>query len=271
MSVKYFDAHCHIQFDQYESDREKVLLEMERAEVGGIIVGVDAPSSLPAHALVTQHPQAALFAAAGHHPNHVPLESFDEKTIRTLLADEKVVAVGECGLDYFRPVEVTGEVKRAQKELFEKHIALAIEYKKPLMIHGRPSKGTMDAYEDLIDLLRNAKRTHGDTLSAHIHFFVGNVDIAKSLFELNCTVSYTAVVTFAREYDEVIRYAPLDRLLTETDAPYVAPASRRGQRNDPLSVIDVVRTIASIRAEDEEKVRETVLQNAKRVFMLGSI
>ena len=134
------------------------------------------------------------------------------------------------------------------------------------MIHSRPSKGTQDAYRDLIDILTSAKREHGEKLRGNIHFFVGGIEEARDFLELDFTMSYTAVLTFARDYDDVVRYIPSTHILTETDAPYIAPLSRRGQRNDPLATIDVVEALASIRGEEIETTRDQVLQNAKRVF-----
>ncbi|MBU2329856.1 TatD family hydrolase, partial [Patescibacteria group bacterium] len=104
-----------------------------------------------------------------------------------------------------------------------------------------------------------------------IHFFVGGIEEAKAFVELGFTMSFTAVLTFARDYDEVVRYLPLESILSETDAPYVAPASRRGTRNDPFAVRDVVEAIAEIRGEDTEKVRSTILANAERVFGLSGL
>lgn len=264
--MRYFDAHCHIQFDKYADDRDAVLARMQEEAIGGLVVGVDKESSEGALDLVRNVP--TLWATAGHHPNDTPLSKFDEAATRALLADPKVVAVGECGIDYFRPGDANEEVKRGQRELFQKHIELAVESNKPLMIHGRPSKGSMDAYADLLNMLESAKREHGERLRGNMHFFVGDVGIARRVYALDFSASYTAVLTFARDYDDAVRFAPLDRLLTETDAPYVAPKSRRGQRNDPLSIPEIVTAIAEIRGEEREAVREAVLGNAVRVFGL---
>lgn len=260
--MRYFDAHCHIQFDPYDADRGAVLGRMREAGVGGVVVGVDYPSSEAALALVRG--EETLQASVGLHPNHDG-EIFDMDKYRALARDSSVVALGECGLDYYRPEDAT-EAKPRQRVLFEQHIELAVELDKPLIIHARPSKGTMDAYHDLIAILASKKREYGERLRGDIHFFVGGIDEARSLIELGFTLSYTAVLTFARDYDETVRYAPLTSILTETDSPYVAPASRRGTRNDPLAVVDVVQAIAGIRGEEEEEVRVQVLQNAGRVF-----
>jgi TatD DNase family protein len=152
--------------------------------------------------------------------------------------------------------------------VFEKHIELAIEADKPMMIHSRPSKGTQDAYRDMIDILRVYKNEHDDRLRGDIHFFVGGVEEARSFVDLGFTMSFTAVLTFARDYDEVVQFLPLSSIITETDSPYVAPSRIRGQRNEPISVIDVVGAIAAIRNEDEETVRGQVLENATRLFSL---
>lgn len=263
--MKYFDAHCHVQFDPYDADRVDVLNRMKVEGVGGMVVGVDLDSSVRALRLVETLPD--FYAAAGLHPNYVLDERFDEASFRAILRHPKMVAVGECGLDNFRPDDVA-VAKPEQRAVFERHIALAVEADKPLMIHSRPSKGTQDSYQDMIAILRAQKQEHGDKLRGDIHFFVGGVAEAKDFIELGFTLSFTAVLTFARDYDEVIRYVPLESILTETDAPYVAPARIRGKRNEPTSVMDVVGAIAEIRGEDEETVRETVLQNARRLFRI---
>lgn len=265
MKVKYVDAHCHIQFEQYSEDGEELIKKMYDAGVAGIVVGVDKNSSEKALALSSQHEH--LYSAVGLHPNYVQEEVFDSEAYRALAEDRKVVAIGECGLDFFRPTELTSEVKEKQKDIFYQQCMLAGELNKPLIIHARPSKGTVDAYQELISLLTRAKETYPN-LRGDIHFFVGGIPEMQALVALDFTVSFTAVITFARDYDEVIKATSLTAILSETDAPYIAPASRRGERNDPLTVQDVVAQIADIRGEDLEMVREALLGNAKRLFTL---
>lgn len=266
MKARYVDAHCHIQFSEYAQDEDAVVGRMRDAGVAGIVVGVDLASSRSALARAEKHPH--LFASVGLHPNHAITEAFDAEAFRALAAHPKAVAIGECGLDFFRPAEVTEEVKEKQKELFKRHIALAAELDKPLIVHARPSKGSMDAYHDLIGILKEAQAAH-PSLRGDIHFFVGGVPEAQALVALSFTLSFTAVITFARDYDAVIKAVPLASILSETDAPYVAPASRRGERNDPLAVEEVAAKIAEIRGEDPENVRKTLVENAKRMFALG--
>lgn len=267
MNLKYADVHCHIQFDQYREDDAVLVARMREEGVAGIVVGVDWHSSEKAVALSEAYEH--LFAAVGLHPNRVQEEDFDTSVYEGLAAHQKVVAIGECGLDYFRPSDATDAVKDAQKKVLLAHIEIAAKLDKPLIIHARPTKGTQDAYQDLIEVLTTAKAEHPH-LRGDIHFFVGGVTEAAALTALGFTLSFTAVITFARDYDDVIKSVPLASILSETDAPYVAPVSRRGERNDPLAVIDVVRQIAQIRGEDEERVRATLLQNAVRMFKIGA-
>lgn len=256
--MKYFDAHCHVQFDAYDEDRAQVLDAMREAKVGGLIVGTDRTTSKLAVELADGK---EFFATVGLHPNDKPKEGYDDAYYETLATDPKVVGIGECGLDYFRPEDPEAEKER-QKDVFSRHIDLASSLGKPLMIHARPSKGTMDAYLDAYDMVKG-KDVHGN-----MHFYVGDLETTKKFLELGFTFSFTAVLTFARDYDEVVRYIPLTNILSETDSPYVAPAPNRGKRNDPRAVQDVVKALAEIRGEDEEVVREAVLENARRVFKI---
>jgi len=179
-------------------------------------------------------------------------EIFDKERYRSLAKNEKVIAIGECGLDYYRIDESTKEV---QMRAFIEQIELAGEIKKPLMLHIR------NAYDDALEVLRAHAGVRGD-----VHFFAGDWEVAKKFLELGFTLSFTGVITFARDYDEVIRNTPLDMLLSETDAPYVTPVPYRGKRNEPSYVPLVVQKIAEIRGEDTERVAAALMENARRVF-----
>jgi TatD DNase family protein len=264
--MKYFDSHCHIQFEQYDEDREDIIALMLEQEVGGLIVGTDFESSRKAVELVQGREH--LYAAIGLHPNAVTKEEFDMSAYRELAQNAKVVAIGECGLDNFRPEDPT-LTKAKQREVFESHIQLAIETGKPLMIHARPGKGSQDAYHDAADILQSYKKEHGDALTGDMHFFVGGIEEAKLFLDLDFTMSYTAVLTFTHDYDDVVKYLPLTHILSETDSPYVSPVSRRGQRNTPVSAIDVIEAVSSIRGEEMETVRAQVIQNAERIFSIS--
>ena len=275
MTVRYIDTHCHLQFEQYAQDREEIIERMREEGVAAIVVGTDLETSKEAVALAEKYEH--LYAAVGMHPSNVrdivSPSSDDGLTmskLRELAEHPKVVAIGECGLDNFRPEEVSDEVKNKQKELLQQHIALATELDKPLVIHVRPSKGTMDAYADLIEILKEAKKEY-PTLRGDIHFFAGGLAEAEAFFALDFTISFTAVITFSRDYDDSIKAVPLANILSETDAPYVAPLERRGERNDPLAVMSVIAKISEIRGEDVEIVRTTLLDNARRLFALRAL
>jgi len=199
-------------------------------------------------------------------------------TYHELAKDAKVVAIGECGLDYYRIMNhesrITEELKTQQKETFRKQIALAREVKKPLMIHCR------NAYEDLLTILREEK---ADEIGGDIHFFAGEWDIAKQFLDLGFYLSFTGVITFpprrprlageagANQYDEVVKKAPLDRIMIETDAPYVTPVPYRGKRNEPLYVEEVARRIAEIKGITLDEAARATAENAIRLFRLLSL
>ncbi|MBI5005044.1 MAG: TatD family hydrolase [Candidatus Lloydbacteria bacterium] len=272
MPPKFFDIHTHAHFAAFDEDRDGVMERAREAGVAMINVGTDRDTSLAAILLAEKY--EPVYATVGLHPIHTDKETyhdksersasahetsknaevFDEAYYRTLASHEKVVAIGECGLDYFRLNEDT---KQKQIEAFKAQIALANELGKPLMLHIR------NAYQDAYDLLKQNAAVKGN-----VHFFAGTWDEAKLFLDLGLTLSFTGVITFARQYDDVIKNVPLDRLMSETDAPYVAPVPYRGRRNEPAYVIEVVKKIAEIRGEPYEKVREALAENAVRFFHL---
>jgi len=256
-TMKYFDIHSHLQFSQFDSDREEVLARMKKDGVGSIVVGTDFQTSKSAIELSGK--EENIFATVGLHPNDNKKEIFDIEKYRALATQPKVIAIGECGLDYFRAPDTTGEKER-QKNIFEDHVELAISLDLPLMIHCR------DAHEDVLELLSLKKKKYGEKLRGNIHFFAGDMETAKKYFDLGFTISFTGVITFTNDYNDVIKNSPIENILAETDSPYVAPVPYRGQRNEPVYVKEVVKKIASVRGESEDKIRESLLLNTKRVF-----
>lgn len=267
--VKYFDAHTHANFAAYGEDRDAVIERARDASVAMNVVGTQFDTSRSAVELAKKYDD--VYATIGLHPIHTAKSYHDEKEIgeggkeftsrgeifdkeryRSLAKNEKVIAIGECGLDYYRIDESTKEV---QMRAFIEQIELAGEIKKPLMLHIR------NAYADALEVLRAHAGVRGD-----VHFFAGDWEVAKKFLELGFTLSFTGVVTFARDYDEVIRNTPLDMLLSETDAPYVTPVPYRGKRNEPSYVPLIVQKIAEIRGEDTERVAAALMENARRVF-----
>lgn len=258
--MRYFDAHSHINDSRFDADLDDVLARMKEFGVASLVVGTE--KRLSSHAVELAHANENLFACVGLHPTDVRDEKFDEAFYRTLGSDSRTLAIGECGLDYFRlnEEERKAEVQR-QSVVFENQIELAASLDKPLMIHCR------NAHSDMLDILFSKKKEYGDKLRGNIHFFSEGPETAKKYFDLDFTISFTGVITFARDYDETVRYAPLGLILSETDCPYVAPIPYRGKRNEPTYVTEVVKKIAEIRGEDFENVREQLVKNALRVFM----
>lgn len=271
MNLRYFDVHTHVNFVAFNEDRDAAIVRARDAGVGMNIVGTQFDTSRSAVEIAEKHENT--WATIGLHPIHTGKsyhdekelgeggkaftsrgEAFDSGAYEKLAASPKVIAIGECGLDYYRLEEHTKEV---QTKSFVQQIELANKLNKPLMLHIR------NAYDDALEILRTHAKVKGDT-----HFFAGNWDVAKKFLELGFTLSFTGVLTFTHDYDEVVKNAPLDMLLSETDAPYVSPAPYRGKRNEPAYVVEVVKAIALIKGEDEEKVASQLRANAERVFGL---
>ena len=257
MNQIIFDVHSHLQFPDYDIDRDAVIARMRAAGVKTITVGTDTQTSQQAIALAEHYPDD-LWATAGIHPTDI--DGFDAEKLLNLAGHKKVVAIGECGLDYFRIKDLG--FKNKQKEVFEQHIEIAGKANKPLMIHCRPSKGTDDAYEDLISQMSKVK----GQMSKVVHFFVGSLAVAKQLLELGCYFTFGGVITFARDYDEVIRFLPLEHILLETDAPFVAPEPYRGKRNEPAYVIEVAKKLAEIKDVAAEQVIKQTTITVKKIF-----
>jgi TatD DNase family protein len=255
---KLFDVHTHTQDSQYNGDREVVILRAIEAGVGMVQVGTDLDMSKKAVALAERY-HGDVFATVGLHPNDNKKEVFDYNAYKNLaLSSDRVVAIGECGLDYFRVKEQAE--RDNQKEVFKQHIQLSKEVGKPLMIHCR------DAFADLIEILRTID--YKLSTSGVVHFFSGSVDDAKKLLDAGFYFSFGGVITFARDYDEQIKFIPLDRILLETDAPYVPPVPYRGKRNEPLYVIEVAKKLAEIKGATFEEVARITTQNAVSFFGL---
>lgn len=248
--IKYFDVHSHLNATQFDADREEVIQRL--IETATIVVGTNLENSKTAIALAERYEN--IYACIGIHPVDDPQATFKVEEFEKLVSHPKVVAIGECGLDFFHAKKM--EDYDRQKELFLAQIHFALEHDKPLMIHAR------EAYEEILEILEPLKREHGEKLRGNIHFFAGNWVVAERFLHLGFTLSFTGVITFTRDYDEVIQKAPLASILSETDAPYVAPVPYRGKRNEPNYVSEVVRKIAEIRGEELGMVEKTLVNNA---------
>ncbi|MDO8483002.1 MAG: TatD family hydrolase [bacterium] len=275
---QFFDVHAHVNFTAFDADRDATIKRALDAGVFMINVGTQADTSRSAIELAERH-ERGVYAIVGLHPIHTGKsfhdakelgeggkeftsrgEIFDMDAYHAMAEHPKVVGIGECGLDYYR---VEPESEKAQRDAFARHIALANEVGKPLMLHVRNGSGK-SAYRDALAILKSEAKVKGD-----FHFFAGGWGEAKEILDAGFNLSFTGVITFARNYDEVIKNTPPDRIMSETDCPYVTPAPFRGKRNEPLHVREVVKKIAEIRGEDFERVRAQLVQNAVKFFGLN--
>jgi len=278
--MKYIDIHSHVNFKAFDEDRAVVVARALEADTYMINVGTQVDTSRSAVEMANKY-DTGVYAIVGLHPIHTGAsfhdekelgvggadftsrgEAFDKEVYREFLKNPKVVGIGECGLDYFH-MDVESIDK--QKKAFVSQIELANEVGKPLMLHIRNNKEdkTYNAYGDALELLKQHAKVKGD-----IHFFAGNLEDAKGFVDFGFALSFTGVITFSHDYDEVIRNTPLDMIMSETDSPYVSPAPHRGKRNEPIYVKEIVKKIAEIKGLREEEVAEAIFSNAKRVFNL---
>lgn len=241
--MEYIDIHCHLNFPDFDTDREAIIAEMKEKKIGAIVVGTTFETSKKAVELAQAHEN--MWAIVGCHPIHAE-DGFDYEAYKKLAESKKVVGIGECGLDFKYPND-------KQKEVFDQQIVLAQELNKPLMLHIR------DAYKEVYDMVKDK------SLRANAHFFAGTLEDANNFLDLGYTLSFTGVITFTHDYDALVKNTPSDRIMSETDSPYVSP--KRGQRNTPLNVVDIVAKMADLRGETLIHMKSTILENFKRNFI----
>ena len=260
MDIKTIDTHSHFNLHQFEHDLDESISRMEYEGVGTVCVGIDLPTSDHAMRLAQDH--ESIWACIGQHPTEWN-KDFDEVEFRKLAGEPRVVAIGECGFDYFREKD-RQEVEK-QKELFLKQIRLAHEVNLPLMLHIRPQEGTMTAYEEALDILEFYKKDFPE-MRGTAHFFAGTKEIAKRFIDLGFCISFSGVITFVKEYEELVDFVPIDRILPETDAPFATPSPHRGKRNQPEYVLEAIKKIAEIKNTSFEITQNQLLKNTKELF-----
>ncbi len=260
--MSIFDSHCHPQMEQYDKDREEMLRRAKDAGVFMICVGTDLETSRQGIELAQKHDN--MWASVGLHPNDNLNEKFNSKAYEELLKLPKVVAVGEIGLDYYRTTEPKDQ--DFQKKRFEEQLDLAVRMNMPIILHSRDSgKGsTGRVHTDTIERLIDFKPSKLGVA----HSFTGTIDDARKYLNLGFSLGFNGILTFARQYDEVVKYVPLESILLETDAPFLSPEPYRGKRNEPACVIEVAKKIAEIKNIPIEKVIEQTTENCKKLFNL---
>ncbi len=254
------DTHCHLDFEDFDGDREETI---KRAYEGGVdkIINIGCNLERLKKSLEIAKKHEFIFASAGLHPQEA--DKGDEKffsELEKLLKEPKVIAIGECGLEFNkdRPLGSQGRSLN-QKDVFLRQLDLANKFKKPVIIHCR------NAYSEILEILKREKEKNSE-LKGVVHFFAGRMSQAEEFLKLGFLLSFTGVITFARDYDNVIKAVPLDKIMIETDAPFVAPVPYRGQRNEPLYVKYVAQKIAELKGLDFEKVAQITTNNAQNLF-----
>lgn len=279
------DTHCHVNLNAFHEDGVEVLKRALDADVAVVNVGTQIDTSKQAVKLLQQFPQN-VWAAVGLHPTHTFKhqyhdeeevsfktrdEAFDYEAYKQLADNPRVVGIGECGLDYYRlPEDMDhGEIKHKQSAAFLSQIKLAIELDKALCIHCRPSQGTMDAYEDIIDIIKQTQQEHPN-LRFEIHCYTGDLVTAQKFVDLGAHIGLNGIITFDKtgRSEQVVKGIPLESIILETDAPYLTPQQFRGQRNEPTYVKFVAEKIAEWKGESYDKVAEVTTNNAKKLFNL---
>ena len=269
------DTHAHVNFKDFRNDGDEVVKRALTEGVWMINVGSERDTSRRATEYAARY-ETGVFAAVGLHPAQlkeqeiedktngetikfsVPAEEFSREYYEALAKREKTVAIGEIGLDYYR----NAAAKELQKEVFWEQLKLANDLGKPVIIHCR------EAHEDLLSILQSAISDKQLAIKGVIHSFSGSLAQAKKYLDLGFSLGFNGIITFARDYDEIVKNIPFDRILIETDCPYLTPVPLRGKKNEPSYVKYVAQKVAELREVNFEEVAEQTTKNAKKLFQI---
>ncbi len=278
----FFDTHSHVNSEAFLHDADTVIKRALEENTGVIIIGTDYKSSKKALEQANKY-QNSVWATIGLHPlslqpytekigdevKTIPAEKFNVDMYATLAKFPKTVAIGEIGLDYaWRDTDTDLEdLKKEQKTTLIEQLKLARRFDLPVVIHCR------QAHDDLVPLLQAFRQEYKDSLPKDrpwgvIHCFSGDENLAWQYFNLGLIISFTGLITFSQRWDELIRKVPLEKIMIETDSPYMTPEPHRGKRNEPVLVKYVAQRIAEIRGITIERVGEVTTANSKLIFKL---
>jgi len=278
----YIDTHAHVNFNNFIKDADDVIRRSLESNTWLINVGAEYKTSRRALDIANKYDKG-VYAAVGLHPIHLePIraqgddydfsskaEEFNYEAYLRLAKTKKVVAIGEIGLDYYHidPSQDVEAIKQKQKQTFVEQYKLARELDLPIIIHCR------DAHDDMIIMLKELKKKHQDLISKDspwgvMHCFSGDEDLAWQYFSLGLLISFTGVITFSRRWDDLVRKVPLEKIMIETDCPFMTPEPFRGKRNEPVFVKYVAARIAEIKNLSLDKVAEITTVNAKQFFKI---
>ena len=249
--MKLIDTHSHIYYDKYKNDLPEVINNARNNNVSKIIcVGVDIDTSKKSIKIAEKYDM--VYATAGYHPHESKETQLDYlKQLKEILSHNKVIAVGEMGLDYFYKISDS----KIQRRIFREQLELARELDMPAIIHNR------DSDDDLLNDIKSSKITKGV-----IHCFASNLEFANKLLDIGLHISFTGMITFVKELQDVVKQIPLDKIMVETDSPYLAPIPHRGKRNEPYMVNFIAEEIAKIKGLTLEEVANTTTKTARDFF-----
>jgi TatD DNase family protein len=254
--------------DDYGDGREQMIERNLQEGVFMIAVGASLNSSQEAIALAEKY-ENKIWATVGCHPDEIG-DNFNFEEFENL-ADSKVIAIGEVGLDYFRTPEIEKRMK--QGEIFRQFADLAKNKNLPLVLHVRNEKADLSpacagmaqagksAHDDMAKLLSGGMR-------GVAHSFTGTIDEAKKYLNLGFYLGFNGIITFANQYDEIVKYTPIEQILLETDAPWLSPVPYRGQKNEPMRVMEVAMRVAELKNVEMEELIDICNQNAKKLFSI---
>jgi TatD DNase family protein len=254
----FIDSHCHLDFPEYAGQIPDILARMKEAQVNhAMCISVDMPDFPNVLALAESHPN--LFATVGTHPDYEDTPEPTEEQLVELAQHPKILAIGETGLDYYRMGDKTYQEMEWQRDRFRTHIRAAIRVKKPLIIHTR------SASEDTIRIM---KEEGASQVAGVMHCFTESLEVAKASMEQGFYISFSGIVTFksAKDLQETCKQIPLERMLIETDSPYLAPIPNRGKTNEPSWVAHVAQFIADLRGISIDEVAQHTTHNFKTLF-----
>ena len=261
MKNKIVDSHCHLDFEDFKNDLDKIIDNARKNDVEHLLsISVDLESFIEIHKISQKYKN--VWCTTGVHPNNVP-KTFEKNQIETLkkrlhenLSRSKVIGIGETGLDFYRGLDNA----KNQISYFEAHIQVAAENNAPIIVHTR------DADNEIIKNLKKLVDIY--KCSGLIHCFSSGKDLAKCALDIGFYISFSGIITFKKSYElrEVVDYVPMDRILIETDSPYLAPVPFRGKRNEPAYTKYTLEQVALVKGISEEKVAEITTKNFFQLF-----
>jgi len=296
------DTHAHVEFTAYKDDANEVMQRALDSDVAVINVGTQIDTSKNVVAMLEKFSEN-VWAVVGLHPEHTYKhqvveetdtfltreESFDYDAYKALANNPRVVGIGECGLDYYRFEDQSDveSIKKRQREAFELQIKLAFELDKALVIHCRPSSGTVDAYEDILEIVKPYLSRHSERseesqnrsfaeaqddkrLRFEVHCFTGTLEVAQKFAELGGYLGLNGIITFDKSgnSENIVKNIPLENIILETDCPYLTPAPHRGKRNEPSYIKYTAEKIAEWKNISFDEVASQTTKNAKSLFKI---